>query len=178
MGDGMNQSFDTELQVVLRSLEEVVLPALHGADKHVVEQLHLSMAALNFMRERLPHAGRFFRGELAEYATLAESAADLMTPHAIGEADELRALADAAHRILQSPTADWADYIEATRRLRAAIAHMTECGTGAPYEDDLNDLVMATSSKMHLHTRAWYLPFGFELNPETLPALDRSDART
>ncbi len=50
----MNQAFDTQLQVVQRALGEVVLPALGGASGHVIEQLHLSMAALSFMQQRLP----------------------------------------------------------------------------------------------------------------------------
>jgi hypothetical protein len=168
----MNQSFDTELQVVLRSLKEVVLPALSGADKHVVEQLHLSIAALTFMQQRLPQAGSYFRGELTDYAALAEAAADLMTPHDPDEAEELRVLANAGRNTLQRPTADWADSIDATRELRAAVAGLIERRAGAPYARDLNDLVIATSFKLHLQARAWYLPFGFELHPETLPALN------
>ncbi len=170
----MNQSFDTQLGVVLRALGEVVLPALDGADKHVVEQLHLSMAALNFMRQRLPEAGRFFRVELADYAGLAEAIADLLLPHDTTGAEPLRALADAGRAMLRNPVADWADHIEATRRLRAAIAGAIEHGTDTPYRHALNELVMATSSEMHMRARAWYLPFGFEPDPEALPVLDRS----
>lgn len=172
----MNQSFDTELTVVLRALEEVVLPALAGAEKHVVEQLHLSMAALGFMRQRLPYAGRFFRGELVSYAALARAAADLIGSHDPIGADELRALAERGHGLLQRPGTDWAEYVEAARGLRAAIGSVIERGANAPYARDLSDLIIATSSQTHLQARAWYLPFGFELRPETLPSLDLSDA--
>jgi hypothetical protein len=164
----MNQSFETELQVVLRALGEVVLPALDGAEKHVVEQLHLSMAALDFMRQRLPHAGRFYRGELTAYATHADAVADLIAGHR-GDVADLRAQAEAARTLLSSPAADWSDYVDATRRLRNVIACVVEGSAGAPYEADLDALVIATATDLHLQSRVWCQPFGFELKPETLP---------
>ncbi|MDT7533128.1 hypothetical protein OVY48_06730 [Sphingobium sp. SA2] len=165
----MNQSFDTQLQVVLRALGEVVLPALGGAEKHVVEQLHLSMAALTLMSERLPHARRFYRGELLVYGALADAVADIIGTHAPSDADDLRSFAQSARTLLQSATAEWTDYIDATRDLRARVAGVTERSAGAPYEQALDQLVIATSTDLHLQSRLWCLPFGFELKPEDLP---------
>jgi hypothetical protein len=69
----VNQSFETLLQVVQRALGEVVLPAVSGADKHVVEQLHLSMAALGLMQARLASARAFSRREVDDYIDIARA---------------------------------------------------------------------------------------------------------
>lgn len=164
----MNQSFDTQLQVVLRALGETVLPALGGAEKHVVEQLQLSMVALDCIRQRLPHAGRFYRGELAAYVAQADAVAALID--APSDIDQLRAHADAGRAALQNPAADWADYVDATRTLRETIADVAERSAGSSFEATLDKLVLATASDLHLQSRVWCQPFGFELRPEDLPA--------
>ena len=49
----MIHSFDSQLQVALRALEEVVAPSLAGAEKHVVEQLMLAIVTIGFVKTRL-----------------------------------------------------------------------------------------------------------------------------
>jgi hypothetical protein len=168
----MNQSFVSELQVVLRALGEVVLPALEGADKHVVEQLHLSMAVLEFMRQRLPLAAQFYRRDLTDYITLADSAADLLQPHDASRASHLRALADDGRAALDDPLSAQADWVGATRQLRSAVNMAIEASGKAPYEQALDQLVLDHAAAVHLRARAWNLPFGFELRPQDLLALD------
>ena len=67
----MIQDFDSQLQVSLRALQEVVAPALAGAEKHVVEQLALATLTLGFVKQRLPEARRFYRWELRAHLDLA-----------------------------------------------------------------------------------------------------------
>lgn len=168
----MNQSFESELQVVLRALGEVVLPALEGAEKHVAEQLHLSMAALEFMRQRLPLAAQFYRRDLTDYIALADAAADLLQPHDPGRASQLRALADDGRASLDDPLSAQADWVRVTRQLRSEVTLAIETSVKAPYEQALDRLVLDHAATVHLRARAWNLPFGFELRPQDLPALD------
>jgi hypothetical protein len=168
----MNQSFESELQVVLRALVEVVLPALEGAEKHVVEQLHLSMAALEFMRQRLPLAAQFYRRDLTDYIALADAAADLLQSHDASRASQLRALADEGRASLDDPLSTQADWVEVTRRLRSEVTLAIEASGKAPYEQALDQLVLDHASAVHLRARAWNLPFGFELRPQDLPSID------
>lgn len=169
----MNQSFESELQVVLRALGEVVLPALEGAEKHVVEQLHLSIAALDFMRQRLPLAAQFYRRDLADYIALADAAADLLQLYDASRASHLRALADDGRASLDDPLSAQADWLGVTRQLRSEVTVAIEASGKASYEQALDQLVLDHASAVHLRARAWNLPFGFELRPQDLPALDR-----
>ena len=52
----MIQTFDTQLEVSLRAMRDVVAPALNDAESHVLEQFGLVLATLEFMRHRLPYA--------------------------------------------------------------------------------------------------------------------------
>jgi len=52
----MNQSFETQVRIAIRALSDVIAPALAGADKHVVEQLQLTIATLGFVADRIPEA--------------------------------------------------------------------------------------------------------------------------
>jgi hypothetical protein len=159
----VNQSYETQLQVVQRALGEVVLPALSGAEKHVIEQLQLSMAALGFMQSRLPHARRFYRGQLMAYLDMADAILGL-TPD-----EKLSQFANEGRARLDHPEADDADYVAATRDLREAIASSVAAAEGAPHEAALDALILNKSVPILMQDRLWCLPLGFELKPEALP---------
>jgi hypothetical protein len=105
----MNQSYETQLQVVQRALGETVLPALAGAEKHVIEQLQLSMAAIGFMQSRLPHARRYYRGQLKAYLDMADAVLGLVASETLSQ------LIGKSRVELERPEADDADYVAATR---------------------------------------------------------------
>ncbi len=166
----MNLTFETQLQVVQRALGEVVLPALSGAPGHVIEQLHLSMAALGFLQQRMPHVRRYYRGVLTAYCDFAEAAAALV-PGGAGAA-ALTAEAAAGRTLLLSPEADEAAYQQASAALRAGIAALVEASAGTAHEAALDALVLDRSAAIVLQDRVWCLPLGFELRPQDLPAGD------
>jgi hypothetical protein len=174
----MNLTFETQLQVVQRALGEVVLPALSGAPGHVIEQLHLSMAAIGFLQQRMPHARRYYRATLTAYCEFAEAAAALVTgSEGAGGEDAARAAALAAaaaagRALLQSPEADEAAYQQASGELRAGIAALVEGSAGTAHEAALDALVLERSEAILLQDRVWCLPLGFELRPQDLPAGD------
>lgn len=168
----MNQEFETQLQVVQRALGEVVLPALDSAGSHVVEQLHLSIAALSFMQQRLPHARRYYRGTLQCYLDMAEAIGALLAGRAGPDGGGLDALVAEGRSLLESPYAEDADYRRSTGELRAKIAALVADAQGSAYEAALDALVMDHSGPILLQDRVWCGPLGFELRPDDLPAPD------
>lgn len=161
----MNLTFETHLEVVRRALVEVVLPALDGAPGHVIEQLHLSLAATGFMQQRLPYARRYYRTSLATWCDMAEAVVAL-----VPTADPLATDAAKARSLLESPIAEDIDYQRAAADLRNGIAALVEASPGASYEAALDALVLERSEAILLQDRVWCLPLGFELRPEGLPA--------
>lgn len=158
-------SFDTQLQVALRALGEVVAPALGQAEKHVQEQLHLAIATLGFVKTRLPEARRWYRMELGHYIDLAEQASLL----AGGDAG-LDTLAAEGVAALASATADIADYETITRHLRDAVTALVDRCAGSDKGAALDRLVLDRSGDLLPQYRQWAVPFGLELKPDALPA--------
>ena len=163
----MIHNFDVQLQVALRALEEVVAPALGGAEKHVVEQLMLSIATIGFVKTRLPQARRFYRMELQSCIDLAvESARITGAPDAM-----VQAISD-AKSALADPDADIAEYEAISRQLRDHVTALSHASAGRPYQQQLDAFILEKSGALVMQYRLWCAPFGFELQPETLPKAD------
>ena len=166
----MNQEFKTQLQVVQRALGEVILPALGSAESHVIEQLHLSIAALSFMQQRLPHARRYYRGTQQRYLAMAVAIGALLAGRAGADGGGLDPLVAEGRSLLDSPSAENADYRRSTADLRARIAALVADAQGSAYEVALDKLVLDHSGPILLQDRVWCAPLGFELRPDDLPA--------
>ena len=157
---------DAELQldVALKALREVVLPAVDPANGVAIEQLHLAMMTIGLVRERLPLRHRRARQELRNALDMAERLAAL---GAGGEA--VASLADAARGLLADPAADEA----ALSTVRCALLAALEAVVAASGGDvAIARAVVAASKAQTDLARAWCLPAGFEVGAEDLPALD------
>lgn len=152
----MIQDFDSQLQVSLRALEEVVAPALSGAEKHVIEQLHLVMLTVGFVKQRLPEARRYARWELSAYLDLGRS---------LGDDGAVRQFVSDGEAVLQRPEADIGDIEQVTRRGRDGIAALADQG-----DPQVASKILKASRAIIDQQRLWCAPFGFELRPEALPA--------
>ena len=168
----MNQSFGTQLQVLRRALSEIISPALADASTHVIEQLHLSIALIDFMRSRLPLARQFHAAELGDFVALGRSIAEVMRVDDLSSAMAIEDLLDTADATLADPAAKSGDLVEICRKIRFAIARLSEASVGQTYEGKLDALIVEHSTKVHMQARIWCEPFGFEPTPDTLPTPD------
>lgn len=168
----MIQDFETQLQVVQRALGEVVLPALGSAEGHVIEQLQLSIAALAFMQQRLPHSRRYHRASLQRYLDLAAAICALLGDRSGPDISDLAAVASEGRKLLDNPSAEDADYCRCTRGLRELIAALVADGTSPADQTSLDALVLDMSGQILSQDRVWCLPLGFELRPDDLPPPD------
>jgi hypothetical protein len=160
----MIHSFDSQLQVSLRALEEVVAPALAGAEKYVIEQLMLSIVTIGFVKTRLPEARRFYRMELRSCIEIARTAADIADA-----SGELAEGIKAGEQALADPEADIAEFETASRALRDSVTALSHASVGQPFQLKLEAAILNKSSTLVAQYRQWCLPFGFELHPEALP---------
>jgi hypothetical protein len=161
----MIQGFEAQLQVALRALEEVVAPALGSAEKHVVEQLMLSIVTIGFVKTRMPDARRFYRMELRSWIDLAKEAEQVA-----GSPGVLTAAIAAGESNLVDPEADIAEFEAASRSLRDAVTALSASAIGQPYQAELERAILDRSGALVAQNRLWCTPFGFELQPESLPA--------
>lgn len=156
--------FDTQLQVSLRALQDVVAPAVAGAEKHAVEQLMLAILTIGFVKTRLPEARRFYRMELRSWIALARDV------HAIADAENgLASKVETAEAVLNDPDKDLADFELASRELRDAVTAASSAAVGKPQGGRIDAAILDRHGNMLAQSRQWCLPFGFELQPELLP---------
>lgn len=160
----MIHSFDSQLQVALRALEEVVAPSLAGAEKHVVEQLMLAIVTIGFVKTRLPEARRFYRMELRTCIEMAQAAGGI----AGTSAEMAQAIAE-GNSALADPGADNVAFEAASRRLRDLVTALSAVLAGQPDQTRLDAVILEKSSALLGQYRLWCAPFGFELQPEKLP---------
>jgi hypothetical protein len=163
----MIHHFDSQLQVALRALEEVVAPALGGAEKHVIEQLMLSIMTIGFVKTRLPEARRFYRMELRSCIDLAQEVTQI-----VGTQQHLTDAIGFAEHALSDPEADISEFEAASRRLRDLVTIVSNETVGQAFQAQLDLVILEKSAALVAQNRLWCAPFGFELQPENLPKAD------
>ncbi len=168
----MIQSFHTQLQVSLRALREVVAPALDSNNKQALEQFHLSLVTLEFLRVRLPYSRRYVRMELKHWIMLGQKVLALLTPAWPAQTAVTDAIALGQEK-LADPEADDEEYLIISRQLRELISGMVTDAAGHPLESQLDALIVAATEHLLLCERVWCLPLGFELRPDELPGLEQ-----
>ena len=160
----MIRDFDAQLQVVLTALQDIVAPALSGADNHVIEQLMLSIATIGFVKARLPEARRFYRMDLRSWIDLSKDAAQI-----VSVPDDMAKAIAAGVGVLTDPEADSADIEAISRQLRDHVTTLSAAAVGQPYQADLEAVILDKLGVLIAQNRQWTASFGFELQPENLP---------
>ena len=155
----MIPEIDVQLAAVVKSLADNVLPAVDQGNPMAIEQLHLTLATLNFVRERLPNLHAYLCRDLADNVALARR---INADGAIIEDSELilANLGLGPHAIEQQ-----------VRALKQAIADRVDAARGTPEEADVAAAVMSAQEPMILRARAWAIEMGFEPDRSQIPPL-------
>jgi hypothetical protein len=161
----MVPDLDLQLQVAIKALRDAVVPAVDPSNRAAVEQLHLAIATLAMVRQRLPLAHRFARRQLEDALTLADALSALV-PAA------LTAEAAAAHAALASAEADTAELEAACRDLNEATVAVIARAQDGPARQAIDRAVLRASARPIERGRAWCLPAGFEPDPASVKPID------
>lgn len=168
----MIQSFDTQLEVSLRALGEVVAPALGDAEGHVLEQFNLALATLNFTRQRLPYARRFHRLELRHLIAFSTAVRRIVDSDQRDVSNQLEAAENFGKSELARPQAESEDYVMASRKLRELIGQCVQLAKGKHYETELDAMVLKQGQAFLPAQRAWCSPLGLDTMSDKLPSLE------
>lgn|SRR3546814_284103 len=161
----MVPSVDLQLQAAIKALSDTVGPAVDPADKVASEQLHLVIATLGMVRERLPAQRRFIRRLLEDAVAIAG---------AVNASEQDDGLAEAVV-VARAALADPEMEAHELETVRANLTNLTANLIAAAGGEGLDrfGLAVARGSKMPLdRLRAWSIMSGFEPNPSTVPALN------
>lgn len=161
----MIPDIDLQLQIVLKSLSDIVAPAVDTTDKVASEQLQLVIATLKMVRDHVPLERRMVRRLLGDEIALADRIA------ATGVAD--RDLVDAvavARDALGDPECDTVD-LDHVRSVLTSRTVSVIAAAGARGVDSLAQAVIGGTKVPLDRLRAWCLPSGFEPDPAQVAAL-------
>jgi len=168
----MVPDLDLQLQVAIKALTDAIAPAIDPANKVAAEQLHLTVATLTMVRDRLPIARRFTRRQLEDDLAMLDSLRALVTS---GDPSRAAALGDAAERarsLLADPQTDTAE-LETYRGILAEITvsaiEELQAGPAAPA---VERIVLDATRRSIERRRAWCIPAGFEPYPANVPAIE------
>lgn len=168
----MRPSF--QIPALIKSLTDVVLPAVDPANKLAQEQGQLVVAMLHLMAQRLPLQYRYDRHELDCHLALADTLA--VEAATIPEAaDALQALvaAAAAGRALQARAGVEPSELEAANQaLRAQVGALVTAASvtaDATRLKAVNQAVMDHAKLQLLRERAWLVMQGWEGPVSGLP---------
>jgi|TARA_B110000967_G_scaffold210036_1_gene269775 hypothetical protein len=167
----MIQTFDTQLEVSLRALRELVAPALKNADGHVVEQFNLALVTLEFARQRLPYARSFHRLELQHLMAWSSEVQALVGEDHPILATQLSEAKVAGANELTRPEAEIEDYLLVGRKLRELIGESIQLSSGKLYEKKLDKLVLLKQKEFLSAQRTWCLPLGLDSKPDELKTM-------
>jgi hypothetical protein len=167
----MIQLPDTQLQVALRALNDVIGPALKGSESHVLEQFQLVMATLAFAQQRLPYTRRFYRKELRYFIDYAQEVAALVADHDSESAQALLATSQIGSNELHRPEAEAEDYLIVTRGLREGVSAAVTRSSGKAHEEQLDRLITRKLQELLPQQRSWFVPFGLDPTPQDLPGI-------
>lgn len=159
---------DLQIQSIIKSLTDVVLPALDPDNKLAQEQSRLIVGLLGLMARQLPLQ---FRYDCDELSRLLRFADDLQG--AAGATDAALAIERArGAQVLERAGADPGEVLRAVRELRAStgalISRVFESDDGAA-QDRVQKTVLAMTSEQLLLERAWLKSQGWEPDPDAVP---------
>ena len=167
---------EVALRAMIKSLRDVVLPAVDPDNKLALEQLQVSIGLLSLMEQRLPLSFRFDCDELRRLLDFAAELAQVAGAGGLATDDlrDLHAAAASGAAVLARAQADPAEVLAAVRALRAAGSNLVTVAYPALAGADrvaLERCVLTMSEAQLLRDRAWVLPQGWEPHPDSLPAI-------
>lgn len=168
---------EIQIRSLMKSLKDVVLPALDPKNKLAVEQGQLIMGMLHVMSRRLPLEYRFDCDELERLLELSR--------HLRGEArggTETTAAAEAMWAstslgadVLERARAEPGEVYAAVKELRSKIARLVECvsrdGDRASRAAVTASVQLAYAEQL-TRDRAWVIDQGWEPDPSALPSIE------
>lgn len=162
---------DIQIQSIIKSLTDVVLPALDPDNKLAQEQSRLIVGLLGLMASQLPLQ---FRYDCDELSRLLRFADDLQREAGITDATLAAQRARGAD-VLERARSGPDQVLQAVRDLRAStgalISRVFE-GDDAAAQDRVQKAVLAMTSEQLLRERSWLKTQNWEPDPESVPPIE------
>jgi hypothetical protein len=178
----MVPDFALRIQSMIRSLREVVLPALPNDQLLAIDQTNILVGYLRIMSEQHDRVFEYLLVELAEYAELVSALVD--DAQGAGSIDGVvakarSALAQAAP-VVQMPIPRQGELTALIRSMKESADELLLAARedGTPeFRSAATNRVMQQAERQIRRERTWFRASGFELDGSLLPSIDDVLAR-
>ena len=173
----MVPDFALRIHAMIRSLREVILPALPKDEMLAIDQANILVGYLGIMAEQHDRVFEYLLVELSEYAELLSALVeDAHGAQSIEDAAaKARAALGMAAPILQMSIPRQGELSALVRSLKESVDELLHAARqdGTPgYRQSSAQRVMQQAERQILRERAWFRASGFELEAGQLPSID------
>ncbi|MCB2049995.1 MAG: hypothetical protein KDE63_01065 [Novosphingobium sp.] len=161
----MTPSIDIRLASMIRSMQDVIVPAIDPSNSLACEQASLMIGHLNLLEQHWRRIFPYAQVCLDDLCTCASTLEPDGGPRTQGAAVDL----DTA--IARDATDPEKKYQDCARALEALVRAAAEDGTPA-FQHQLESEVLAFSQRQVIRDRAWFAQSGFDIDSENLPSID------
>jgi len=171
-----------QLQSIMKSMKDNVLPAIDPTNKLAVEQAKLIVGMLNLMSQCMDLEYRYDRDELERtigFATLLQRQAKGGPDTKAAQEDLASAVARGAD-VLDRAKAEPSELEDTVRTLRARAGAVVQaiCAEGDPESKEaVRESVLANAKEQLLRERSWLIMQGWEADPSEVPPIESLIAR-
>jgi hypothetical protein len=159
------------LRGIIKTLSDVVAPAIPADDPLALQELKMVVRYLNFARERIDHLYARARYELTFYSGLIAEVTGPLDRAYASHARALRDLSDRAKGLLAQPGAGIEELrdlnLEITSRISAILHDVSDPAILA----QLERTVVLESAEVTAFERSWYAPLKLERFPDQVRPL-------
>lgn len=165
----MIPDIELQLQVIIKSLSDNVLPAIAKDNQLAQEQMHLSLATLQIILDHLPNAHRYIRQDIMTQRRLAK---DLLVQQSMA-ADvnpdaELQLALDQSTEILADAARGATELLAFSRQFRAVICQVIKASEGTLNQETVWLQVLQHGKESLGMGRSWNKSHGFEPDPDVV----------
>ena len=165
----MIPDIEVQLQVIIKSLKDNVVPAIDSENQLAQQQIQLSLAALEITLGHLPMAHSVMRKDLSAHINVAEKLSEVCI-----DEPSLKGLAAAiqlAEHALSDPSNGFVQLQQQARLLRNTIGAAISSNAETEQAQAVERVVLETSDATLMLGRAWNKPMGFEPDPNAVEEL-------
>jgi hypothetical protein len=159
------------LRGIVKTLGDVVAPAIPADDPLAFQELKMTIRYLSFCRDRVDHLYARARYELSFYEKLSSDCARLLWPKERKLADELTELCQTAQEKLAMPGVAIGALREQTQSLMSRLTQMLSEIADADALANVEKSIVRSSAEITAFERAWYLPLKLERFPSDVRPL-------
>jgi hypothetical protein len=159
------------LRGIVKTLGDVVAPAIPADDPLAFQELKMTIRYLSFCRDRVDHLYARARYELSFYEKLSADCARLLWPNEGKLANELTELCQTAQTQLAMPGVAIGALRERTQSLMSRLTQILSEITDSDALANVEKAIVSSSAEITAFERSWYLPLKLERFPDDVRPL-------